>query len=1182
MRTMDHARAKAREVRALLGGQPAGLRERVTRHMLDEYRIELVPMSPDQLNESRGQLDTESGILKYDRTLAEPELLLLLAHELGHLVLHKRLSDSNVGADPVLASAYGDAGPGAVARYSPRTYEEAQASAFALELVCPAEEVWHAWREEDSATFETLAGMFRCTSNVVRVQLSHALHGVALGGPKPPPAVRAIPFTERQRYAARVIGRPVIVDAGPGTGKTATVVERLRFLIQEHGANAAQILALTFSNEAAQEMGERVAAAFGADVADAMTIRTFHGFGMEFLHAHGHLSGHTEDFRLLDEDAQVELVNALLGQVPCEKLFRPSDPAATAQRLVEHINYCKHRLITTEVLAREVARWPGETATGLGTAAIEDAANGKTRKKTERQLEKERKQRDRKEREAREAQEAAEQFVGVFRAYEEAKARAQRIDFADLIAIPIGILAAHAEVRDMYAEKFPWVIVDEFQDVTRATSALLKALCGAANPPWVVGDARQSIYQFLGAAPENVVEFTRDFPGAEVIELEVNFRSSPPIVTAANQLATLLEKPDAASGDLRERWTPGADIEPLGAEPVSIAAAASDAAEAQGVADRVSAWIRDEGVAPSDIAVLARRHIDVRNVILELRRRDIIAQASGLLTADGAAGDLAVVLTFADAPKMSIPRVAFALGRGRYATGAINATIAELLRQLRPGEGADADTDRPAQYSADLADEIVATYSAAVASRHATDGFTAMCNFLFVESRYLRRILDGPDNAERAMTLVEIVSSLSLAANYRSMHPGTGPGASRVGFAERFRERLTRTLPIPLAPRPRADAVHVMTCHASKGLEFPCVVVVGQTMPPQQEDYEWLASALRPTRKREEDQANALLFVAVTRAKRAVVVSYPERATAGVGSGKTIVSLLGSWRSECGVPTQSWIAEAAPAVSVAAGNLWSAPMPDELKASVLDDSVCPLMTYLEVFLGARFPEEERKLYPIFFGFVRRCLRAIASRANASGAAVSDAEAMAILEAQWPADRYADHDHFPVYRRAAERMVVGFARAFTPAPGANVDLDPEIRLLTPGGPDIRVDLVAHFRQADGSVVAITFRPESLAEVEDRHEPLVWSALTEPKRISLVLLEDAAPGIRPKVYSGTDALLYDYQWSKKPESLPKQVAELKAQRDAFARGDFSSDMSKFKCERCRVRASCPHWIGALETD
>ena len=403
-----------------------------------------------------------------------------------------------------------------------------------------------------------------------------------------------------------------------------------------------------------------------------------------------------------------------------------------------------------------------------------------------------------------------------------------RVDFADLIALPIRILEEHPEVRATYAERFPWVIVDEFQDVTRATSRLLRALCGPANPPWTVGDARQSIYQFVGADPENVTAFATDFENAQTFALDVNYRSSPEIVAGANQLAELLENAEAP-GAARARWISGTSTASLGDVPILIAEAATDAAEAEGVGAQITEWI-ERGVLPGEIAVVCRRHVDVRNVILALSRRGIKAQASGVLTAEGAAGDLAAMLTLGDAPTGSIPRVAFALGRGRWTREQINATIGELLREVT-GEADQGSCSTQSHGETErrdpLAAEVARIYEMLKCLRERTDGFDALASILFDDGGYLRRILDMDDTADRQMTLVEIVSVLSLATAYRATHLDTLPAASRLGFAERLRVRLTTTLPVPLSPRPRTDAVHVMTCHASKGLEFSCVAVVG-------------------------------------------------------------------------------------------------------------------------------------------------------------------------------------------------------------------------------------------------------------------------------------------------------------------------------------------------------------------
>ncbi|HTE47174.1 MAG TPA: UvrD-helicase domain-containing protein [Gemmatimonadaceae bacterium] len=352
MRSIEYARAKGREARETIDGAPgADLLARLETHLDRVYRVNPAPLSAAHMHGSRAEVNSDEGVLKYDASLRDEERLMLFAHELGHLVLHGRVRLSDKRSDPRASSAYGETGPAAIARYSPRTYEETQAVAFALEFVAPSEMVWRAWCETPTATAASLAAHFQCTTDAIRAQLAHALHATALGGTEPSASRKDVPFTEAQLSAARWVGAPAIVDAGPGTGKTATVVRRIQFLLEERGAHPHEILALTFSNEAAQEMSERIATAFGADVADAVNVRTFHGFGVEFLHLHGHHVGLNDQFELLDEDRQIELVLSLLGKVRCYSIINLRVPLETATRAVECINRCKQRLTGIDAFA---------------------------------------------------------------------------------------------------------------------------------------------------------------------------------------------------------------------------------------------------------------------------------------------------------------------------------------------------------------------------------------------------------------------------------------------------------------------------------------------------------------------------------------------------------------------------------------------------------------------------------------------------------------------------------------------------------------------------------------------------------------------------------------------------------------------------------------------------------------
>jgi DNA helicase II / ATP-dependent DNA helicase PcrA len=1162
---MLQARAKAREERERVGGDADGLLTRLKLYMVQEHGIAFVEMSPEQMEGSDAEVD-EDHVLKYRRTLTDDERLALFAHELGHVVLHRRLMDPNVPLDPIVASAYSDAGAAAIARYSPRVREEAEAKAFALEFQCPSTKALAMWREDERVTIAMVAKAFGGDVGIARIQLANALHDLATGAERAQDDARRAPevqFTDEQIDAARHTGSPALVDAGPGTGKTSTLIRRVEFALEERKAAPNQVLALTFSNEAAREMFERVTAKFGVDVAHEMTIATFHGFGMELLHWHGAKMGLPLDFRLMDEDAQVELVSELLGRVECPTLDPLANPAAVANQVVKYINHLKHRQIGPDELAAAMARWT--------PAGRDDPAAGA-------------------------------ELLALYREYESVKREQKSVDFADLVLMPLQLLESEPELREKYRTKYPWVLVDEFQDMTRATSALLRALCGAANPPWVVGDARQAIYQFMGAAPENVSLFASDFQGSKTYALSENHRSSAPIVEAANELASLFPEVEA-DASARERWRSIGDAQPLVDRPVAIAAATSDYAEAHGIVDQIAAW-QEKGVEAGDIAVLARRHIDVRSVVLALTDRGIKAESAGLLTAEGAAGDLAVVLTLAsDKPAVSIPRLAMALGRNRYSRDEINATVAYLLEVERKtkrsqegdGDGEDATAGSeaaveitvPAEARRELLEEIATAREHAERERYRADGFECLMTLLFDGSRYLRRVLAADDSALRSMTLVEIVSTLSLAAAYHVTHPsGKGSGRRhrhRYAFAARLRLRLTETgVPIPIAPMPRRDAVRVMTCHASKGLEFPCVIVAGQTVPQIRESWAWIPPACRPRSNEDVDQANALLFVGVTRAKHAVLVSYPEKATESERSrAKVVVPLLEAWGAKFRRLRMRWEARGGAADRAEATGVWGQPRegtPEFFKPGVLGEDVCAIRVYLEDVLGLRFAEAALALYPVFFGAVRKVLREVSKRAIEIGP-VSASDAEALLDEKFGETVYGDHPHFPLYQGAALGIVKRFANAFRPEPGTTY-VDPQLDVTPSGaGTPVRLDLIARFREPGGQEVAMGFRPESRREQLNKKDVLVWSKVGAG-RIPYVLVWQSHPNLSPRMFSGLDGEIHQIGWHARSGGMEGEVGEMAARHAALVDGDYGHDVDAYECDRrCRMRVTCPYWLGAL---
>lgn len=1152
MRSMHQARQRAREERARVGNDRSELLDRLMVHMRSAHRIVFVAMNPAQMRNSDAEVDGDR-MLRFRNTLTDDEKLVVFAHELGHVVLHKRLFDRDVIVDDIVASAYGDAGPAAIARYSPRVREEAEAKAFALEFLCPSPQVLAQWRAaEPGTTITALAEAFGVDGGTAKIQLANALYDIATGADRPAAtARREVRFTDDQVNAARHVGGPALVDAGPGTGKTATLIRRLEFALDEQGATPGQVLVLTFSNEAVQELYERIEARFGAEPAGRMTIATFHGFGMEMLRWHRQQVGLPDGFSLMDEDGQAELMLELLGRVPCPAMDPIRDPEGIATQVVKYVNHLKHRRLSPDELEKALRAW---TQADGGVAEME----------------------------------AGHELLALYREYEKQKRERGTVDMADLILLPLQLLEEDARVQQAYVDKFPWILVDEFQDVTRATSDLLRAVAGGRREPWVVGDARQAIYQFLGAAPDNVRKFETDFPGSTRYRLRENHRASSPILGAANQLASLF--PEEGTGD---RWQAVADVEALGDQPVSIAGATSDHAEAEGIVDQIVEWQR-AGVEAGDIAVLARRHLDVRSVVLALTDRGIKAESAGLLTAEGAAGDLAVVLTLAARkPAASLPRLTLALGRGRYTSGEINATIEHLLRVERAKEAAEPGAVPEMALHKDSSDALLA--EVATARSHAErdqfreDGFDCLMTFLFEGSAYLRRVLDAEDSAERSMTLMEIVSTLSLATAYRVTHPG-GEGSGkrhhrRYAFAERLRTRLTETVPIPIAPTPRRDAVRVMTCHASKGLEFPCVIVAGQTMQRMKDSWKWIPVSCRPDPNEERDQANALLFVGVTRAKRAVVVSYPERATDREKSQpKKVVPLLEAWGARFAIPRKKWQAAGGAADLAAMGSVWGDPRADGqperkpyFKPSVLGDGLCTIRLYIADVLGLWFPEAARVLYPSWFDALRRALRECAKRAMA--AAVSPEAAEEVFDEAFSEAIYGDHPHFEMYRGVGLQIARGFATAFNPVPGTTY-LDPEFEIAPSGsGKPVRLDLIARFTEPGGGEVAIGFRPESKrAQLSVKKQTLSWSKVSAP--IPFVLVWQNNPGAAARVFSGQDGEVHGIEWHARKEGMALKASVVAKRHAALVAGDYSHEIDEYACERrCGMRVTCPHWMKVL---
>lgn len=875
-------------------------------------------------------------------------------------------------------------------------------------------------------------------------------------------------------------------------------------------------------------------------IASQIRIATFHGFGLSLIQLHGHHKDLDLNTCVLDEAGQRELLNEVLGDLHDLKVLEVSKPDKTVKEAFRHISYLKERMITPELFEEEINKIPSEEAI---------------------------------------KKENAKDLLKIFKAYEKLKDSRNKLDFADLIQKSVDIFDKSSNVVKINREKYKWVLVDEYQDVSRATAILLQRLCGKENPPWVVGDKRQSIFRFCGANPENIDKFDDDFPNAKKFTLDMNYRSAEPLVKNKNKLANLMQNETDQEIWIASPNNPKSEINP----PISFAIAESDEAERNGIVGQVQSWIKQK-VKIKDIAVLARRNEDVRNIVLALTKHKIPAVASGIVTAEGNAGDLANIITLGDNPIPSIPRLVYCLGRDTHPKKDLDKLIAELIESFR--ENKELSSDNKAK-TPELFQQISKIYKSFNDEKFTSDAFSIICIFLFESSNYLRSILNLPNEIEKSLALNEIVTTLTQAATYRFSHQDDKPHISRKNFAKYFRESLSQSTTPTTSPPSQlnADAVKVMTCHASKGLEFPYVIVAGQTlsgMIGKRGEYKWLPPTLAPKIDDDLEQANSTLFVGMTRAKQGVVVSYSKTST-GLQNAKQrkIVPLLQSWSEENGISTDDWNSFEVPEKEhFETDKIWGGNIKYPIASRKLDKGECALSTYLQDGLALKFPLAEKSFYPSFYVAMRMILRSIVTKIFEEQRVLSVQEAMTILQAYWNFEDFRidkNHTHHNLYWNLAQKYVEGFVKAFTLEIGNAKFINP---VIENNGREIELDLVCAYVLDDGSSKAIFFRPESLKDKLNKQNKIVWSKIKDKYRVAFVLLKKEFPNLEIDIFSGEDGKFYNFNWARDPQSVENFTIENESRLKQLSNEKFIGTVVKDTCNyRCENKINCPHWIGAL---
>jgi DNA helicase-2/ATP-dependent DNA helicase PcrA len=311
-------------------------------------------------------------------------------------------------------------------------------------------------------------------------------------------------LNDAQREAVLHGRGALLVLAGAGSGKTRVIVHRVARLVRDEGVTPWRILAVTFTTKAAGEMRERLAALLGPEAND-LWVQTFHAFGARFLRREAARAGLSPSFPIYDDGDQLRLVKGILAELGADE---------------------GETLTPREALSR-IDGWKGRA---LRPEDVEPGAH------------------DLEGRLARE----------VYLRYEAALARAGAVDFGDLLMRPVRLLEADDGLRRRWAERFEHVLVDEFQDTNPVQYRLLKLLAGSRGNVCVVGDDDQAIYRWRGADVENILGFDRDFPGARVVKLERNYRSTRTVLDAAHAVISR-----ASRRREKRLWTEAEAGEPL-------------------------------------------------------------------------------------------------------------------------------------------------------------------------------------------------------------------------------------------------------------------------------------------------------------------------------------------------------------------------------------------------------------------------------------------------------------------------------------------------------------------------------------------------------------------------------------------------------------------------------------------
>ena len=927
-------------------------------------------------------LDPSVGGIFYKKSVSEEQAAFYQAHEFGHHFL-----DSATGAcsgtdiEVTMPEERIPLGIQRVEGYGPRERRECQANVFAREFLLPCCEARRLFSEEKlSAT--GIAERLGVPLGLVHQQLAQALLVPEIEDSEDAPT-RMPALDDSQKTAASAKAGPHLIEAGPGTGKTRTLVARIDWLLKQ-GVAPTSILVLTFSNKAAEELRERVAAS-APDAAPAIWAGTLHAFGLEILRKFGDRLGLDPNLRVVDPGDALLLLEEELPSLPLKHYLRLYEPAFALRDMLTAISRAKDELIGPEGY-RE-----------LGEKMLKAAGDdGNEVEKAEKAIE----------------------VAEVFAAYEGLLEKQGVVDFADLLVKPVRLLQDDPGVREALRAQYEWILVDEYQDVNRASGVLLKHLAGAERNVWAVGDARQSIYRFRGASPANIRSFEDDFEGAKRLSLEINYRSQAPVVGLFTAFARDMK---ASAGGLPPTW--GAHRGDRGGE-VHMEVATGLDAEAAGMASEIERR-RAQGVPYRDQAVLCRSHTYLARFASRLEALGIPILYLGDLFERPEIRDLLALLSFTCEPQRggllrvaTFPEYGIPLEDVRAVLGFAAAEDLFPLQAIARIDEMSGITDAGKRGLESLRSHLDFV-------RPGTPAAVLLFVYLFTRSRYLDTVL-GDDTVTGACKRVAIYQLLQFATEYQP----TGDGNPRQQLLRWIRRLETFGDEKQLRQMPSSangiDAVRLLTVHASKGLEFSSVHLPA------------LGTSIFPANRKptpcpppdgmvpEDPQAShaeeeeCLFFVAMSRARDFLCLSRAERySEARRTSHSRLLSSIAAHLPCAPNGPPGWN-DAAATQPEEGALVHLAADHEEHNAEDLDQYIrCP-RTYLYQRILHLSGARDDTAYVQFHRAVYSALRWMGEVDSATP--VSREDAAARLDAAWAEIGPSTHPYATVYRDAADEIV----------------------------------------------------------------------------------------------------------------------------------------------------------------